>query len=42
MPYTKKELNKEKEANAFAPVVKPPYEMPQKGFQGFRYTTKLF
>jgi hypothetical protein len=24
------------------PVVKPPYEWPQKGFQGFRYTTKLF
>lgn len=24
------------------PVIKPPYEMPQKGFQGFRYTTKLF
>lgn len=27
---------------ATGPVVKPPYEMPQKGFQGFRYTTKLF
>lgn len=25
-----------------APVVKPPHEWPQKGFQGFRYTTKLF
>jgi hypothetical protein len=24
------------------PVVKPPHEWPQKGFQGFRYTTKLF
>jgi hypothetical protein len=24
------------------PAVKAPYEMPQKGFQGFRYTTKLF
>lgn len=24
------------------PPVKPPYEWPQKGFQGFRYTTKLF
>ncbi len=24
------------------PVVRPPYEWPQKGFQGFRYTTKLF
>ncbi|WP_315823034.1 hypothetical protein [Paraflavitalea speifideaquila] len=24
------------------PVVKPPYEWPQKGFQGFRYSTKLF
>lgn len=24
------------------PVTKPPYEWPQKGFQGFRYTTKLF
>lgn len=24
------------------PVIKPPYEWPQKGFQGFRYTTKLF
>lgn len=24
------------------PVSKPPYEWPQKGFQGFRYTTKLW
>jgi hypothetical protein len=24
------------------PVVKPPFEWNQKGFQGFRYTTKLF
>lgn len=24
------------------PPVKPPHEWPQKGFQGFRYTTKLF
>jgi hypothetical protein len=24
------------------PVVKPPHEWPQKGFQGFRYTTTLF
>lgn len=24
------------------PIIKPPYEWPQKGFQGFRYTTKLF
>lgn len=24
------------------PPVKPPYEWPQKGFQGARYTTKLF
>lgn len=24
------------------PVVKPPHEWPQKGFQGFRYCTKLF
>ena len=24
------------------PAVKPPHEWPQKGFQGFRYTTKLF
>lgn len=24
------------------PVIKPPQEWPQKGFQGFRYTTKLF
>ena len=24
------------------PVVKPPHEWPQKGFQGFRYTTELF
>ena len=24
------------------PVVKPPHEWPQKGFQGFRYSTKLF
>lgn len=24
------------------PVIKPPYPMPQKGHQGFRYTTKLF
>lgn len=24
------------------PVIKPPHEWPQKGFQGFRYTTKLF
>lgn len=24
------------------PAVKPPYEWPQKGFQGFRYTTYLF
>jgi hypothetical protein len=24
------------------PVVSPPHEWPQKGFQGFRYTTKLF
>lgn len=24
------------------PVVHAPYKMPQKGFQGFRYTTKLF
>lgn len=24
------------------PAVKPPYDMPQKGFQGFRYCTKLF
>lgn len=24
------------------PIQKPPYEMPLKGFQGFRYCTKLF
>lgn len=24
------------------PVVKPPHEWPQKGFQGFRYTAELF
>jgi hypothetical protein len=24
------------------PAIKPSYEWPQKGFQGFRYTTKLF
>lgn len=24
------------------PSVRPPHEWPQKGFQGFRYTTKLF
>lgn len=24
------------------PAVRPPYEWPQKGFQGFRYCTKLF
>jgi hypothetical protein len=24
------------------PAIRPPYEIPQKGFQGFRYTTKLF
>lgn len=24
------------------PAIRPPYEWPQKGFQGFRYTTKLF
>ncbi|MGN6435962.1 MAG: hypothetical protein ACTHMM_05485 [Agriterribacter sp.] len=24
------------------PAIAPPYEIPQKGFQGFRYTTKLF
>jgi hypothetical protein len=24
------------------PVVKPPHEMPQKGFQGFRYALKIF
>lgn len=24
------------------PVVKPPYEWPMKGFQGFRYSIKLF
>lgn len=24
------------------PAIKPPYEWPQKGFQGFRYTPKLF
>lgn len=24
------------------PALKPPYPMPQKGFQGFRYCTKLF
>jgi hypothetical protein len=24
------------------PAVRPPHEWPQKGFQGFRYTTKLF
>lgn len=24
------------------PPVRPPHEWPQKGFQGFRYTTKLF
>lgn len=24
------------------PVIKPPHEWPQKGFQGFRYTTTLF
>jgi hypothetical protein len=24
------------------PAIRPPYECPQKGFQGFRYTTKLF
>ncbi len=24
------------------PIVKPPYEIPLKGFQGFRYCTKLF
>lgn len=24
------------------PAIKPPHEWPQKGFQGFRYTTKLF
>lgn len=24
------------------PAVKPPHDWPQKGFQGFRYTTKLF
>jgi hypothetical protein len=24
------------------PAVPAPYEMPQRGFQGFRYTTKLF
>jgi len=24
------------------PAIKAPYEFPQKGFQGFRYTTKLF
>lgn len=24
------------------PVVKPPYEIPMKGFRGFRYTEKLF
>lgn len=24
------------------PPIKPPHEWPQKGFQGFRYTTKLF
>ena len=24
------------------PAIEPPYEWPQKGFQGFRYTTKLF
>lgn len=24
------------------PIVKPPHEWPMKGFQGFRYTAKLF
>lgn len=24
------------------PAIKPPHEWPQKGFQGFRYTTQLF
>lgn len=24
------------------PAIRPPHEWPQKGFQGFRYTTKLF
>lgn len=24
------------------PAIKAPYDIPQKGFQGFRYTTKLF
>lgn len=24
------------------PAVRPPHEWPQKGFQGFRYTTQLF
>jgi hypothetical protein len=40
--FVQYERNETKVVLFTGPAIKPPHQWPQKGFRGFRYTTKLF